>query len=53
MTESPVGSLQFFSSPWAPSYDDERRHFDLLRKIKAWPRDSDKTPLDGIQVRTS
>ncbi len=43
--------LQFYNSPWAANYTDEIRHFDLMRKMKQWPRDSESKPVDGIQVR--
>ena len=42
--------MQFYSSPWAASYDDEIRHFNIMRKMKSWPRDSDANPIDGVQV---
>ncbi len=39
---------QFYSSPWAATYDDERTHLELTRKMSEWPRDSPKGPIDDV-----
>ena len=41
---------QFFATPWAANYEDERRHFHLMQMMKAWPRDTIDSPVDEIQV---
>jgi hypothetical protein len=39
---------QFFSSPWAASYEDEQKHFDLMCKMSAWPRESPTSQPDNL-----
>ena len=41
---------QFYSSPWAANYDDEKKHFALMLKMKALPRDNKDSPVDETQM---
>lgn len=41
---------QFYASPWASSKEAEGRYFNLMIKMKAWPRDNIASPVDEIQM---
>jgi len=41
---------QFYSSPWAATLEDERIHYDLMQKMREWPRDEPGKPVDEIQM---
>lgn len=37
-------------SPWAATYEDEARHFEITQKMRDWPRDTVNSELDEVMV---